>query len=457
MNVLTPLLRAVTAAFATLKRVGTKRPWVAAVVGVLIVGGIGLVLFAPKDDVGDSGDERGMARSVRLIPVSVSGATVSGDGGLEAVLRAETSGKIVRVLPAGTRVSVGEVVAEFEKASQQASLLQAEGALEAAQASLEKTRGGLRSEKLAVLEAAYQSARGTTVATLLSAYGAVDSAVRDTADQMFSNPESSRPQLTFASSNSQRRINLESARVSLGSVLARHQGVSGSLSVDSDLEQELNLLEGELRTTRAFIDDLIAALNEALPTGVSGSVSEADIASYKAAATASRTALTSALSSVASARASLETATQNRAEGLTGAEAVDLAAGEAAVKQAQGAYNAALAAFQKTQVRAAVPGTVLSCSAQVGDVLSVGADVCRLRTAGGVTSGTVSLPLSSVKYTPSGAFVFTVSVEGILEAIPVTTQLVTAEGITVIGLVGDESVVEDVRGLRQGDRVTITE
>lgn len=457
MNVIAPLLRQVTSALKFLKRIGTKRPWVASIVAVLIVGGIGFALFAPKDDVGDSGENQSTTRSVRLIPVSVSGNAPRAEAGSEVVLRAETSGKIVRALPAGTRVAIGTVVAEFEKASQQAALLQAEGALEAAQAALEKTRGGLRSEKLAVLEAAYQGARSTTVTTLLSAYGAVDSAVRDTADQMFSNPESSRPQLTFASSNSQRRINIETARVSLGAVLARQQSASNALTGDSSLEAELDVTEGELRTARAFLDEVIGALNEALPTGVSGSVSEADIAAYKAAATASRTALTTALGSVSSARASLETAAQNRAEGLTGAEAVDLAAGEATVKQAQGAYDAALASFQKTQVRAAVPGTVLSCSAQVGDVLSVGADVCRLRTAGGSLSGTFSLPLSSVKYTPSGAFVFTVSAEGVLDAVPVTTTVVTAEGITVVGLLGDESVVEDVRGLRAGDRVTIVE
>lgn len=438
-----------------LKTLGTKRPWVAGISAAVIVALILYALFAPRSDVGDAPTDSESVRTVELIPVSGASQGATLTPGSEVVLRAETSGKIVRVLPVGTRVSSGAVVAEFEKAAQQASLLQAEGALEAAQASLEKTRGGIRSERLAVLQTAYDSARSGAVTTLLSAYGAVDSAVRDTADQMLSNPESSRPQLNFASSNSQRRIDIEGRRVSLGSVLDRQANSSATISSDDNLAEELSRTETEVRDARAFIDQLIAALNEAIPTGASGTATEAEIAAFKTAATAARTALTGALSSLTTARSSLETSRQNLDEGLTGAEAVDLAAGEAQVKQAQGAYDTALAAYQKTIVRSSAPGTVVSCNAALGDVLTVGADVCRVQTVSGGSAESVFLPLSSVKYTPVGSFVFLVTADGVLEAVPVTTGLVTADGITVRGLLGNEYVVRDVRGLTPGESVIV--
>jgi len=434
-----------------------KHPRISIAVVVVILALLsGIIFFGGEEKNTEDSTGENQLSSVELIPVALFGEGAANSAnnttGSEIVARAETAGKIIRVLPEGTRVSTGTVLAEFENASQRASLLQAEGSLEAAEAALEKTKGGPRSEKLAVLEAAFASAQSGAVNTLLSSYASVDSAVRDTADQMFSNPESGTPQLSFSSSNSQRRIKIENTRVTLGGVLERQKDSSESISTNSNLESEFATTENEVREARAFIDELIGALNEAITTG---DVSSADISAYKTAATTARTALTTALSSIASARASLETTKQNLDEGLSGAESTDVAAAQATVKQAQGTYDAALAAYQKSIVRSGASGTVISCNAQVGDVLSVGSDVCRIKTSGVSDDTTFFLPLSSVKYTPAGAFVFVVSENGTLDAIEITTGLVTANGIIVTGLFGDEYVVKDVRGLKSGETVHI--
>lgn len=435
-----------------LKGLGTKQKWIAAVIGTALVFGVGYAAFGPRVESTDI-SLTDSPRSVTLIPVSsIAENAERTEGGAETVIRAEAAGKIVSVLPVGTRVSSGATIAQFENAAQRAALLQAEGALEAAEAALEKTQGGLRSEKIAVLEAAVASSESGAVATLLTAYGTVDSAVRDTADEMLSNADTAAPQLNFASSNNQRRNEIENMRVLLGDILQREATVASTISADADIDSELTTTEGELRTVRTFIDTLIAALNEAIPTG---NVSSADIAAYKAAATAARTSLTTSLSAIASTRGSLETARQNLDEGLAGAEDADIAAAAAAVKQSQGAYNAALAAYQKTIVRAPSAGTVLSCNASVGDVLTVGTDVCRVQTAPASAGDTFVLPLASVKYTPGGALVFVVTEDSTLQGIFVETSLVTAHGITVTGLFGDEFVVADVRGLKSGQKVTL--
>jgi multidrug efflux pump subunit AcrA (membrane-fusion protein) len=69
----------------------------------------------------------------------------------EAAVRSETGGKVVRVRASlGDRVSAGQTLAELENSSQRAALLQAEGALEAAQAALTKIKEGTRSEQLRI-------------------------------------------------------------------------------------------------------------------------------------------------------------------------------------------------------------------------------------------------------------------------------------------------------------------
>jgi len=432
---------------------GIRQKLAVAIALVAVAGG---VVYTALNYYGGKtvGDElSGKPPSVELIPVSGDGEHTGNQPsalGSEVVIRAETSGKIVSVLPTGTRVSVGAIIARFENSAQQAALLQAEGSLEAAKASFEKTQGGLRSEKIAVLETAFENAQSAAVATLLSAYGIVDSAVRDTAGQVFSNPDSDTPQPIFSSSNSQRRIELVNERVMLKTVLLRESTTANTITANSNLSSELTATEKEVREVRIFIDTLISSLNEAIATN---GVTDTDIATYKAAATGARTALTSVLSSIASARASLETTQKNLEEGLSGAEDTDRAVSTATVKQAQGAYDAALSAYQKTIVRAPAPGTVVSCNASSGDVISVGNDVCRIRSTSAVSGKTFILPLSSVKYTPLGAFVFVVSEEALLETIEVTTGLVTADGITVTGLSGDEFVVRDVRGRKAGEKV----
>ena len=298
-----------------LKGLGTKQKWIAAVIGLVVVAGVGYAAFGPQSETPDDMLTAG-PRTVTLIPVSSRAegeASTGAAAGSETVVRAEAAGKIVSVLPVGTRVSSGTTIAQFENAAQRASLLQAEGSLEAAEASLEKTQGGLRSEKIALLETAVASAEDGAVNTLLSAYGTIDSAVRDTADQMFSNADTSAPKLNFASSNNQRRNDLENLRVLLGTILDRQTIVSETISTDADISTELGATEDELRTVRSFIDTLIAALNEAIPTG---NVTSSDIAAYKAAATASRTALTSSLSAIGSSRGALDTARQISLKGL---------------------------------------------------------------------------------------------------------------------------------------------
>lgn len=286
----------------------------------------------------------------------------------EAKITTEMGGRIARVSATlGARVGAGQVLAEVENASQRAAVLQAEGIYEASKAALAKIQGGTREEQLAVLEAGYESAKGGAVTSLLSAYSAVDSAVKDTADQMFSGIELGQIQFTVLTSNQSRENELESRRAQLSPVLARQAAASKAINTSSDLNTELDTAEGEVRNARIFIDVLVAALNDAIP---SDSTDASDIAAFKAAASGARTSLTGTLSAITGARAALETSKKGLEQGVTGAQSQDVAATEASVKQAQGAYNGALAALEKTIIRSPISGTLNNFTVRLGDIVS---------------------------------------------------------------------------------------
>lgn len=343
-----------------------------------VVAALALVVFALIWSL--SGNEEVVEETVakRQVATASVAELMGGSAGVSAVaeiksvseakITTEQGGRISRVSATlGSRVGAGQVLAEVDNASQRAAVLQAEGIYEASKAALSKIQGGTREEQLAVLEAGYESAKGGVVNSLLSAYATVDSAVKDTADQMFSGIELGQVQFTVLTSNQTRENELESRRVALSPVLAREASASKTISTSSDLNAELDKTEKEVRDARIFIDTLIAALNDAIP---SDATDAGDIAAFKAAASGARSSLTGILSGITGARASLETAKKGLEQGVTGAQSQDVAAVEASVKQAQGAYNGALAALEKTIIRTPISGTLNNFTVKLGDIVS---------------------------------------------------------------------------------------
>lgn len=72
------------------------------------------------------------------------------------------------------------------------------------------------------------------------------------------------------------------------------------------------------------------------------------------------------------------------------------------------------------------------------------------------TNAPIVIPLSALKLTPYGANVFTVSATGTLIALPVTEGAILGEQIQILqGLKGDEVIVVDARGLKEGTAVDL--
>lgn len=89
---------------------------------------------------------------------------------------------------------------------------------------------------------------------------------------------------------------------------------------------------------------------------------------------------------------------------------------------------------------------------------SVRVTITKEKTAVSATSGPITIPLSALKLTPNGAYVFTLSSTSSLIAIPVEDGAILGDKIQIVsGLNGTESIVTDARGLKEGMAVTIKE
>lgn len=357
--------------FSTVKAFVIRRKYyVLGALAVILIGGIAIAASGGSTPAETTKQTREVTVA-RVADILSGGSSLSLVAEIasvnEAKISAESGGRIVRVhAKLGDTVGAGKILAEIENASQRAAVLQAEGSLDAAKAALQKVQGGTREEQLAILQSAKNTADTGAVNTLLSAYGTADAVIRDTADQMFSNPESS-PQLNITTADSQAKIDAQNMRSRMSAILARQKGKAGSLSVSADLKAEIATTEAELREMRTFYDALVRALNAAVS---SPSISDTTIATYKGEATAGRASLVTALSSLSSARSALEVAEKNLEQGVFGAQAEDVAATEAQLKQVQGAYNASLAALEKTIIRSPISGTLNNFTVKLGDFVS---------------------------------------------------------------------------------------
>ena len=408
-------------------------------------------------------------RPVELVDVSAfirQGEVKATESGThEIVIRAEVGGKVSRVVQKGTRVSLGQIVAELENSSQRAALLQAEGTLDVASAGLAKTKRGTRGEQQSILgtnvssaQSSLASAKESAITSLHTAYSVVDDVVHQKSDDMFDNPDSNVPHFSVPTTETQLATLAENTRLSIGAILKRQSAKGTSISINEDLSAELNRTDSELRTIRSYLDNLIVVVNKAIPT--SGTTAT-DIATFKTDLNTARTSINASITSLTSARealvtrqAAIEVAQQNLGQGTTVDEA-DIISASASVKQAQGAYASALAAYQKTIIRSPSGGTVIACSPTAGDIINTGADVCRITASGSASGTSFALPLSAVKYTPAGAYVFVVNADSALETKLIETGLVSADSITVAGLIGDERIVVDIRGLKEGEKVQV--
>ncbi len=268
----------------------------------------------------------------------------------EAQIRAESGGSIKHLYhKLGDYVSAGTVIAEIDNSSERAAILQAQGAFENAQASVQKSGKVFTQSKSGVLD------------TIRSVYSSNDDLIRSKLDLMFSNPRSANPQFVLSTSEPGLVNKVQSARLQLGQLLAHESERAAALSESTDVHAEIETATAETRVVKSYIDDLSALLNASIS---SQTYPQAVIDGFIASASAARSVASGSL-------ASLSGASQTLISAQTGAEKPsDISSANATLKTAQGSVDAANANLQKTIIRAPISGTLNNLSLHLGDFVS---------------------------------------------------------------------------------------
>jgi len=221
----------------------------------------------------------------------------------------EKSGRVAKVsVDIGEQVVIGQILIELDNndliaqlaqdqavlESAQAGLKQYEAGLDAEKAKLDELKAGAKLEEVQVVETKVSNAEKTLIDAqtnlenvenkadidLLNLYDEVedifndayfkaDDALNKQIDDLFSNDSSANPTITFSTSDSQAKIDVEQGRVNVEQALLSFKADVDSLS-SLDLNQAL-INEGEyLVTIRDFLNRLNEAINTA--TGLSSTV-----------------------------------------------------------------------------------------------------------------------------------------------------------------------------------------
>ncbi len=495
------------------------------VVGLATLGGDEAPVDAAKADrVVTVASVSALANSDTVLPLLGTVTSTS-----EATIRSESSGKLTHVYKKlGDFVSAGAVIAEFENSAERASVLQAEGAYDAAKAArdIAKINSGTTNSSLS-------ETKTNALNTISSAYNSMDDVVRVKTDSYFNDPRFSGARLLPSIPDANLVYSIETQRKAIEKMLVARESKNRTLSVNSDLISELNSVQSEVQMVKTYIEDLSTAFSKAVPDS---SYSQSSLDSAKTIASIARSSIASAVTSVSASRTALNAsiAAQEVAGKTSGDSSGTIAAADASVKQALGAYNAALSRLEKTVIRSPITGTLNSLSIDTGDFISAFTEVAVVSNNGALevlayvteddarriqvgneviidnsvkgvitriasaidprtkkievrvgitdkqsslvngqsvriiiskskqaitaTSGPIKIPLSALKLTPAGAFVFSVSATSSLVAIPVKEGAILGEEIQILsGLSGSEMIVTDARGLKESMTVTVKE
>ncbi len=345
--------------------------------------------------------------------ISVNGEVKSGS---EIELGSDVSGQLQAMyVKIGQPVISGKIIAKIENSTQRAQVTQSLGALRAAEAQLASAEAQLQkvingstkedksivSSQVSAAESSLISAQDTARNILQTAYAGTVNTILFGTDVTLDDADSVNPKLKFQTTEYSAKLAVENSRVAIGSIVKRHKNQSAYDVSNHTLDSELQKTKDELVSMRKLTDDLLLALNGAIS---SATISVGTINSYTTTVSAARsqilsniTALTSARYAIISAENALQTSQDNESKVFSGTrtEDIDVAragvdAAKAAVLSAQGNYQVAKAALDKTYIKSPQSGVVVDIYKDVGEFVTNTVPVVKISSKDTYVSAMVS-------------------------------------------------------------------
>lgn len=305
----------------------------------------------------------------------------------------ETGGRVAGVsVDVGDTVYAGTTLVYLSNADLYADRAAAVARRDASAADLAELLSGTREEDLAVYEAkvdqaqqSLEDAGDSVVRAIQDAFTRADNAVRNDADQLFSNPDGSNPSLDVSVDSPSLKNDIEWMRASVGNMLDRWDMllVGGDDEMVQDAVDDVVLYVEEVRV---FLQKVALAVNT---LNASASLSQTTINGYKTDISTARTSVNTAIAGIAAAKEGFTTAEQTlivRERERDAAEAPatpeQIAAAEAALAAAEADVSGYDARIAKTVITAPVSGTVTFLDVDAGEIATAGKEVVRVISSG---------------------------------------------------------------------------
>lgn len=284
----------------------------------------------------------------------------------------------------------GEVIANIENGAEKASLDDAIAKLQSEEARYDELSLGSRPEEIKIKEIELSQNEQTLSnyyenisQTINDTYNKADSAINKQADPLFSNDQSSSPQLSFIVNDQQAKNDAESSRLKAGVALKDIENINDKLIELVNLEKSAPESETALKDTKnrllivqTFLIKISSALNSAT------SLSETNLATYKDNIATGRTNINTAIQSVsdliddiASQKILVEKSKQELELEKIGATKEVLSQAKASIERAKATIKSAESALSKTIMRSPINGTVTKQDGKVGEIVSAGSKI----------------------------------------------------------------------------------
>lgn len=212
----------------------------------------------------------------------------------------EISGTILSVSKeVGNVVRRGDVLARLDSSTISSEILKARAELSLAEASLDKLGGSN------IYEAQIESAKRALIQTMLDAYAAAEDAVYNKTDQVFMNPRSGRPEISYAFDGYEDlRNSINKSRVTMGESLDLWKRSLADLSVSTYTEENLTSTRNYLSLVSSYINEVSQAVNL---FETNSSLSETTLDKYKSDALSAKNNLNSSSQDLISTEDKLKT------------------------------------------------------------------------------------------------------------------------------------------------------
>lgn len=392
-------------------------------------------------------EESQISESKKIVQVgSVSSLTATSDFSLigtvasknQAAIQSEAGGRVTKVpVTLGDNLRAGAIIAELENASQYASLLQAQGAYEAAQAA-----ALVNNVTVSDAENNLQNQKNTVISTYRNAYTTANDAVLNNIDAFYSNPNEDIFGVRINTGG--QSVDLINERKAIKAILTDWQ----QKTVSSNTESDLRALIAEARTniTRilALNDIFINLTSTAKQTETLNGVPVTD---YSADLLTLRATLSATLSSLNNVESDLATTEDALKRAQLGGTTADISTANAQLKQALGSLRAAEATYQKTIIRTPIAGTLNELKVKTGDYIGLATPVALVANNNALEITTYVGELDASRITIGQTVIIDEDTEGTITAIAPAVDTTTRKTEVKIG--------SESTSLQNGDTVTI--